>query len=230
MRFTESGHSCIRLDTGRGVIVVDPGVFSDPAALDGADAVFITHEHPDHCDADAVRALRRARPDVPVYGPAAIASALGDLSFTAVNAGDAIPAAGTEVKVFGERHAVIHPDLPLVQNVAFFVDGLYHPGDSLTVPDQPVRTLLVPVAAPWLKLAEAIDFARGIDAPAVHPVHDAVLSDIGRALPGRLFPLLVGDAHRRIENGDTATVLAPFRDCPGATWRCPELSAKSGIK
>ncbi|WP_112136679.1 MBL fold metallo-hydrolase [Glycomyces dulcitolivorans] len=206
MRLTKFGHSCVRLDTGQGLIVIDPGAYSDPAALDGADAIFITHEHLDHCDPDAVRALRKARPDVPVYGPAAIASTLGDLPFTTVSAGDAIPVAGTEVKVFGEHHAVIHPDIPIVQNVAYLVDGVYHPGDSLTVPDQPVRTLLVPVAAPWLKLAEAIDFARDIDAPAIHPIHDAVLSDIGRGLPDRLFPLLVGDAYRRIENGDTATV------------------------
>ncbi|GAA1672481.1 MBL fold metallo-hydrolase [Glycomyces endophyticus] len=206
MRLTKFGHSCVRLDTGQGLIVIDPGAYSDPAALDGADALFITHEHADHCDPDGVRRLRETRPDVPVYGPATLAAVLDELPFTAVSAGDAIPVAGTEVKIFGEQHAVIHPDIPLVENLAYLVDGVYHPGDSLTVPDMPVRTLLVPVAAPWLKLSEAIDFARDIDAPAVHPIHDAILSDIGKGLPDRLFPLLVGDSYRRVPDGETITI------------------------
>ncbi|PRY57405.1 MBL fold metallo-hydrolase [Glycomyces artemisiae] len=206
MRLTKFGHSCVRLDTGQGFIVIDPGAYSDPAALDGADAVFITHEHADHVDEARLRDFHAARPDVPVFGPEALAATLGDLTFTCVSPGDAIPVAGTEVKVFGGRHAVIHPDLPLVANVCYLVDGVYHPGDSLTVPDMPVRTLLVPVAAPWLKLSEAIDFARAVDAPAVHPIHDAILSDIGLGLPDRLFPLLVGGSYRRIANGETATV------------------------
>ena len=57
MRLTKYAHSCLRVEHDGGVLVVDPGVFSEPAALDGADAVLITHEHPDHLD---VAALTRA--------------------------------------------------------------------------------------------------------------------------------------------------------------------------
>jgi len=49
MRFTKLGHSCVRLDKDGAVLVIDPGTFSDAAgALDGATAVMVTHEHPDH--------------------------------------------------------------------------------------------------------------------------------------------------------------------------------------
>lgn len=66
-----------------------------------------------------------------------------------VGNGDAFSAAGFDVTVHGELHAVIHPDIPRITNVGFLVDGsVFHPGDALTVPERPVDTLLLPVMAP----------------------------------------------------------------------------------
>ena len=48
MRITKFGHACVRLEHDGTVVVLDPGMFTDPEAVDGADAVLITHEHPDH--------------------------------------------------------------------------------------------------------------------------------------------------------------------------------------
>ncbi|WP_091035000.1 MBL fold metallo-hydrolase [Glycomyces harbinensis] len=206
MRLTRFGHSCVRFDTGEGVIVIDPGVFSDPAALDGADAVFITHQHPDHCNDPELRRLLEDRPEVRLYGPSSLSEVLGSLPFTTVSAGDAIPAAGTEVKVIGRHHAQIHADIPVVPNVGYLVDGVFHPGDALTVPDEPVRLLLAPIAAPWLKLAEAVDYIRAVDAPMVHPIHDAILSDTGLTMVDRMLANLVGDSYERIADGHTATI------------------------
>ncbi|MCD0443248.1 MBL fold metallo-hydrolase [Glycomyces sp. A-F 0318] len=206
MRLTKFGHSCVRFDTGEGAIVMDPGVFSDPAALDGADAVFITHQHPDHCNDPELRRLLEDRPEVRVYGPSSLSEVLGNLPFTTVSAGDAVPAAGTEVKVFGEEHALIHADIPVVPNVGYLVDGVFHPGDAFTVPDAPVRLLLAPIAAPWLKIGEAVDFIRCVDAPVVHPIHDAVLSDAGTAIVDRMLSNLIGDRYERLDNGRTVDV------------------------
>lgn len=206
MRLTKFGHSCIRLDTDQGTIVIDPGVYSDPAALDGADAVFITHQHPDHCNDPELRLLLEDRPGTRLYGPASLAETLGNLPFTVVSAGDTVPAAGTEVKVHGERHAVIHPDIPVVPNVGYLVDGIFHPGDALTVPDEPVRVLLAPVSAPWAKLSEIVDHIRTVDAPVVHPIHDAILSDAGIAIVDRMLSQLIGEPYERIDNGHTATL------------------------
>jgi|HubBroStandDraft_2_1064218.scaffolds.fasta_scaffold1333571_2 L-ascorbate metabolism protein UlaG (beta-lactamase superfamily) len=51
MRITKLGHSCVRLEKDGAVLVTDPGVWTD-AALAGAAAVMITHEHADHLDAE----------------------------------------------------------------------------------------------------------------------------------------------------------------------------------
>ena len=49
MRFTKLGHSCVRLEKDGAVLVIDPGTFTDAAAaLAGAAAVLVTHQHPDH--------------------------------------------------------------------------------------------------------------------------------------------------------------------------------------
>ena len=48
------------------------------------------------------------------------------------------------------HHAAIHPDLPPgVPNVGYLVGGrLFHPGDALTKPAEPVEVLAVPAGAP----------------------------------------------------------------------------------
>ena len=63
MWFTQLGHSCVRLDKDGAILVIDPAMWTDAAAaLAGAAAVMVTHEHPDHLDADAGRtALQAAR-------------------------------------------------------------------------------------------------------------------------------------------------------------------------
>ena len=53
MRLTKLGHSCVRLDKDGATVVIDPGTFTEAeAALAGVAAVLVTHEHPDHLDAE----------------------------------------------------------------------------------------------------------------------------------------------------------------------------------
>ncbi len=67
MRFTKLGHSCVRLEKDGAALVIDPGTWSDAAAaLNGATAVLVTHEHPDHLDAEAIRAALASDPTEPL--------------------------------------------------------------------------------------------------------------------------------------------------------------------
>jgi len=191
MRFTKLGHSCVALEKDGAVLVIDPGVFTDAAAaLAGAAAVMVTHEHPDHLDADAIRAALRANPDLTLWANPSIAVQFAEFGDRVheTRHGDALSVAGFEVHVYGRDHALIHRDIPLVVNTGFLVDGdLFHPGDSLTVPEEPVRTLLLPISAPWLKAGEMIDYFREVAPARGYGIHDAILNDNGLALVTRLM-------------------------------------------
>jgi L-ascorbate metabolism protein UlaG (beta-lactamase superfamily) len=204
MQVTKYAHSCVRLEHDGGVLVVDPGVYSDPEALDGVDAVLITHEHPDHVNVEVLtRALDR-RP-VPVYGPASLAGVLGDAAeaLTVVTPGESFTPAGVAVRTYGGQHAVIHPDIPVVPNVGYlFNDVVYHPGDALVVPDDvQVDTLFAPIHAPWSKFSEVVDFIRAVAPRRAFAMHDAALNDNGFAVLDRQYSALSKTEYRRLEPG-----------------------------
>src|SRR5205823_5353317 len=120
-----------------GALVIDPGVWSGTGVLDGAAAALITHEHADHLDLDAVRSALRRDSELPLWTTAPVAEQLAEFEgrVRAVSDGDRFQAAGFDISVHGRDHAVIHPDLPVVPNVGFAVDGtVFHPGDAFTVP------------------------------------------------------------------------------------------------
>lgn len=179
---TKFTHSCVRLDDGDHALVIDPGIFSElDAALDGADAVLITHEHPDHVDVDRVRAAASADSRLRIWTPPNLAAALdlGD-QVVAVTPGERFQAAGFDVEVFGGQHGLLHPTVPVVQNNCYLInDTVYHPGDSVIVPTKPVRLLLVPIHAPWSSTADAMDFIVSVRPPKAIQIHDALLNEHG---------------------------------------------------
>ncbi|MFE9688882.1 MBL fold metallo-hydrolase [Micromonospora sp. NPDC005806] len=204
MQVTKYAHSCLRVEHDGGVLVVDPGVYSEPEALDGADAVLITHEHPDHVNVEALtRALDR-RP-VPVNGPASLAGVLGDAAdaLVAVAPGESFTAAGVAVRAYGGQHAVIHPDIPVIQNLGYlFNDVVYHPGDSLVVPDDvQIDTLFAPIHAPWNKFSEVVDFIRAVAPRRAYALHDGLLNANGFGVLDRQYAALSNTDYRRLEPG-----------------------------
>ncbi|WP_329115415.1 MBL fold metallo-hydrolase [Streptomyces sp. NBC_01465] len=179
MRLTKYGHACVRLEEGGRVLVIDPGNLSGPGVLTGATAVLITHEHEDHVDVEQLTAARKNNPALTVHTHPALASELGD-GVSAVEVGDTFTAAGFTVRAVGGAHAEIVDGLPGCPNIGFVVEGVYHPGDSLFVPDEPVHTLLLPSSGPWIKHGEAITFFRAIGPARAFPIHDAHHSEVGR--------------------------------------------------
>lgn len=208
------GHACIRLDRDGRRLVIDPGSFSSEDAARGAHAVLVTHEHADHVVPAQLRTALEAQPDLHVWGPAPVIDQLQGVPGAegrvhVVAGGDHVEAAGFTVEVLGEQHAVIHPDVPRVANVGYLIDGLVlHPGDSVVAPANPagVAVLCLPVAAPWLKLSEAVDLARAVAPRILVPIHDALLSTAGNALVDRLVPTLVPGEYHRMLIGDSLIV------------------------
>jgi len=195
MQLTKFGHSCVRVDDGDRTLVLDPGAFSDlDPALDGADAVLITHEHVDHVNGDRLRAAAQADPRLRIWAPAGVAASFADLGeqVVAVGVGESFEAAGFPVRTFGGQHALIHPLIPIVANVGYLIgESVYHPGDSFVVPPAPVSTLLFPAVAPWSKMAEVIDFVVAVRAPKALPIHDGIVNDLYRmVLRNNMTPIL----------------------------------------
>lgn len=173
MRITKFTHACVRLEHEGRVVVIDPGVWSEPAALVGADAVLVTHEHADHIDV-----LRLAGLGVPVYAPAD--ANIAGLEVVGVTAGADFTVADFRVRAVGGRHAFVHGGRPDCANLGYVLDeGIYHPGDSLHVPDRPVETLLVPAQASWVKTTEVLDFVNAIDPQRSFAIHDAQINERG---------------------------------------------------
>jgi L-ascorbate metabolism protein UlaG (beta-lactamase superfamily) len=190
VRLTKLGHACVRLEKDGASLVIDPGVWSGPDALAGATAVLITHEHPDHLDTGAVRAAMAADAGLQVWTNAPVAAHLADAAdrVHVVSHGDTFTAAGFDVHVYGQDHALIHRDIPVVRNSGFAVDGeVFHPGDALTVPEDRIPTLLLPANAPWLKAAEMIDYAREVGPRRAYAIHDGLLNANGLGLMQNLM-------------------------------------------
>ena len=134
-QLTKHAHATVSLTRDGRTLVLDPGTLTPDAAalLAGAQAVLVTHDHPDHVDREVVLAALDADPGLVVHGPPAVVAQLPGHGerVRAVTAGDAFETAGFAVAVFGERHAVIHRDLPPVHNVGYLLDGaVFDPGDA----------------------------------------------------------------------------------------------------
>ncbi|MBN3931618.1 MBL fold metallo-hydrolase [Streptomyces verrucosisporus] len=218
MELTKKGHACVALHREGRTLVIDPGGFSEADAAVGADAILVTHEHPDHFDESRLRAALEANPAAVIWTLRSVAeriSAAFPGRVHTVGDGDAFTAAGFEVEVHGELHAVIHPDIPRVTNVGYAVTApgagtVFHPGDALTVPGRPVDTLLLPVHAPWSKVAEVVDYVREVRPRVAYDVHDGLLSDFGHLIYGRLLgpdgPGIAGAQHTRLEPGQSVAL------------------------
>ena len=183
MRITKFGHACVRIEHEGTTVVLDPGVFTDPSAVDGADAVLVTHEHPDHYLPEHLLAT-----DAPVFTIEAVAAKIRSDApavaerLTVVAPGSSFDV-GVPVRAVGELHAVIHPEFPRITNSGYVLTlgdaKVYHPGDALTEPGEAVDVLFCPGSAPWMKASEAIEFARAVRAPRNLAIHDRVYSEAG---------------------------------------------------
>ena len=144
----------------------DPG-FS-PHGFEGSpvSAILVTHQHPDHADPGALPALVEANPGRSLYADPATAAELGG-GWRAVHAGDQFGDRRADGPRDGGRHAVIHPEIPVIDNISYVLGDDEHAGaadasgDALFVPDEAVD-VLPPAAAPWMRISEAVDYLRAV--------------------------------------------------------------------
>ncbi|MGW7520122.1 MBL fold metallo-hydrolase [Streptomyces sp. NPDC054796] len=210
MKLIKKGHACVRIEREGRTLVIDPGGFSEGDAAVGADAVLVTHEHPDHFDEGRLRAAMEANPAAQIWTLRSVAEQISTAfpgRVHTVGEGDTFDAAGFGIEVHGQLHAVIHPDIPRIANVGYVVDGqVFHPGDALTVPERDIDTLLLPVHAPWSKVSEVIDYVRAVAPRQAVDVHDSLLTDLARPVYDRMIENLGGVSHSRLTPGESVSL------------------------
>ncbi|MGO8885580.1 MAG: MBL fold metallo-hydrolase [Streptosporangiaceae bacterium] len=210
MRLTKLGHACVRLEKDGAVLIIDPGVWSGSGVLDDASAVLITHEHPDHLDQAQVSGALEKNRDLRVWTNSTVAAQLSDFSsqVRTVAHGDTFAAAGFDVHVYGTDHAEIYREIPIIANTGFAVDGeVFHPGDALTVPEDPIPTLLVPLNAPWLKVSEMIDYVRAAAPQRGYGIHDGLLNANGIGLIENLLRMAPGPGGGEVARLEPGTAI-----------------------
>lgn len=189
MKITKFGHCCLLIEEKDSRIVIDPGIFSTGQdEVKNIDLILITHEHADHCNIESIKNILKNNPTVKIIGNNSVGSLLQkeNISHLILEDGQKYLEKDAVIEACGNEHAVIHPDLPKVQNTGFFINNkLFYPGDSFVNPSRPVEILALPVAGPWMKISEAIDYAQMIRPRVWFPMHDGILkyTEVGSRWP-----------------------------------------------
>ena len=110
MRITKFGHACVRIEHDGQVLVIDPGGWSEPEAVDGATAVLVTHEHPDHLSLENLR-----RTGAPVFTIDAVARQIADED-PAVSERVTVVAPGERPVITPSPSTTAMPSSPVVQS------------------------------------------------------------------------------------------------------------------
>lgn len=193
-------------------LLIDPGVVSSSVPdYNNIAAVIVTHAHADHLDPQKLLAIHRQNPSVSIYTVQDVSDELkSSIPHSVVTGGQTVEIGQFKLEFSGGQHALIHSSVPVIDNVGVTVNGkLYYPGDSLSKPMVPVDVLAVPITAPWLKIAEAMDFIIELNPKRVFAVHDALLSDFGRSV-NDVWLLkaieLIGGEYIKLKPGESFTV------------------------
>ncbi|MEU0502898.1 MBL fold metallo-hydrolase [Nocardia sp. NPDC005998] len=181
MRIAHFGHSCVLVELHGKKVLFDPGTFSHGfEGITGLDAIAVTHQHPDHIDPNRIQALLDNNPNARLFSDPQTAQ-LREEPWEPVHAGNVITLGDLQITGGGGRHAVIHPEIPVIDNTVFQLGTpddpaqLVHPGDSLWVPPVPVGVLAIPASAPWMRISEAVDYLRAVSPRTAFPIHFGII-------------------------------------------------------
>ena len=179
MHIKKLSHCCLVIDVNKRRILLDPGSYSleQHDKLNHADIVLITHEHADHFHIESLKALVKRAPDVTVITDAGVGAILAKegIEHRVMKHGDSIDIKGVHIEAYGKDHAILHSSLPLMSNIGYFIENkFFFPGDAFTDPQKPIDVLALPVAGPWMKISEAIDYALQVKPRMAFPVHDGL--------------------------------------------------------
>ena len=180
MKIKKLGHCCLVIEINGARILTDPGMLSAAQNEEkNIDLVLITHEHADHLHIESLKKILGNNPGVPIIANSAVGKILeGEgITYEKIEHGDKGAPKGVSIEGVGEKHAEIYKEFGQVQNTGFFIGGqLFYPGDALTIPSARPEILALPVAGPWIKIKEAVEYGLAVKPKYAFPVHDGVVN------------------------------------------------------
>lgn len=186
MKITKFGHSCMLVEEGETRILIDPGKWSTKQNdIKSIDAILITHEHPDHIDPASIKTILENSPNVKIYTNEGVGKVLSEqrIAFELLKNGQNSEVNGVLVEAFGEKHIMIHPSVPVVDDTGYLIaEKFYYAGDAFHLPKKQVEILAWPAYTPWATYMQAIDFAKQVKPKICFPVHDAILKFRGPSI------------------------------------------------
>jgi L-ascorbate metabolism protein UlaG (beta-lactamase superfamily) len=179
MKITKYGHCCLLIEE-RGIrILTDPGAFTANihSSLTGIDVILYTHEHADHYHLESLKHLVATNPRVVIICNEGVSALLTREHIEHITMTDGTHEhGGVAFTGVSGVHEEIHSSIPRIQNTGFLIAGrLWYPGDAFIEPGEPVEIVALPVAGPWMKVSQAIDYAIMLKPQRAFPVHDMIL-------------------------------------------------------
>lgn len=212
MKVTKFGHSCLLIEVEGARILTDLGVWNPEVPdVSGLHAVLITHEHGDHFELPKLKELLAKNPEAKVITHAAVGKMLEEagIVFTSIEPGESVDVNGVSIESYGTDHSIIYGDTSPCRNTGYLIAGrLFVPGDALhDVPSKPVEILALPTGGPWMKVSEAIDYAKKLKPATSFPIHDAMYTtDYKQSIASRWFaPQLEAAGIAFVNLGDGAS-------------------------
>jgi len=193
-------------------ILTDPGSFTEGSVeqLTSIHAVLITHEHQDHMHIPSIKGVLATNPTALVICNQAVAKIIeeqiADTVTTVVGDGQHTDVKGVSIEGFGSEHALVYPpNVGLCENTGYLIDErFYFPGDNFYNPNKQIDILALPVAGPWMKIAEAVDFAKLIKPRVAFGVHDGMVQPFFRGYVGMILKNAVPEVeYVALKDGET---------------------------
>jgi L-ascorbate metabolism protein UlaG (beta-lactamase superfamily) len=198
MKITKLGHCCLVIEENGVRTMTDPGAYSTLQNEEKKiDYIFITHEHQYHFHLESLKIVLKNNPNAKIVTNGGVGELLDveRIPYEILENGGTKDCSGMSIEGCGEKHAVIYPgfsDGDVLNTGYLFANRFFYPGDAFFNPKKAVEILALPVAGPWMKISEAIDYAKLLKPKVCFPVHDGMLKWNGttRRAPQKLFPPL----------------------------------------
>lgn len=187
MRITKYIHSCLLIEKDADKILFDPGLFTfvegivKPSQFQNLSAIVLTHNHPDHIDADSLKQIVENNANAVVLANSEIIEKLAEKNIEAetFESGTRTIASFVLEAIDAPHEKILADESP--QNTAYLIDDIIlHPGDSLSVnlySKKNTPILLLPIMAPWETELQTFEFAREMSPQYAVPIHDGYVKD-----------------------------------------------------